>query len=72
MTGSGNSGSWTGALACPGFLAVCGLSPGQLVTTLTTASITLSSDNLSLTILGSGTATCGGNPTTFTFSYFGT
>jgi hypothetical protein len=73
LTGSENSGTWTGSLSCPGFLSFCSAtSSGQLVTTLTSATGTLGSTPLNLVILGSGTATCGGVSTTFTISWNGT
>jgi hypothetical protein len=69
LTGSGNSGTWTGSMSCPGFLSYCGPgnNTGQLITTLTSATVTLQSTGgpLGLSIQGAGTATCGGVSTTF-------
>ena len=72
LTGSGSSGTWTGSMSCPVGMVVCGTSPGQLVTTLTSATGTVGGTPLEFIINGSGTAICGGVPTTFTILINGT
>jgi len=75
FSGSGDSLSWSGSLACPGFLAECpGGGAGQLALTVTSATATLSPSDTppSIRIDAAGPASCGGASTTFTSAFSGT
>ena len=70
-TGSGNSASWSGTLACPP-VQVTGC-PSSLTLTYTTATLTLSSDNKTLNVQAGGTVSgCNFNNTPFTTTFAGT
>jgi hypothetical protein len=68
MSGSGNNASWTGTLVCPPkAFGSC----AAVTVTFTSGTATLSSNNLSLAALGSGTATGCGSTAPVTFSFNG-
>jgi len=68
MSGSGNNASWTGSLVCPPkAFGTC----AAVTVAFASGSATLSSNNLSLAALGSGTATGCGNTAPVTFSFTG-
>jgi hypothetical protein len=64
-TGSGNTASWTGTLACP---AVSLLGCNAVVITYKSVSATLSTDQTTFTIQGSGTLVGCSINTTFSFN----
>lgn len=68
-TGTGNSASWSGTLACPPVqVTSC-----SLTLTYTTATLTLSSDNKTLNVQAGGTVSgCTFNNTPFTATFVGT